>query len=120
MVIGLSDYKCFSWLKTAYSARNGAPSCKGRGAVSTRVCAKKERNGPAGAGQSFLKLARQPPCARHVMTMPANLPYPIFLLLVQNLSSKQIAPTDNMRPKFHDEYTRHQWLKGENIYFFDY
>ena len=34
------------------------------------------------------------------------------LLLVQNLSSKRIAPTDNMRPKLHDEYTRYQWLKG--------
>ena len=26
--------------------------------------------------------------------------------------SKRIAPTDNVRPKLHDEYTRHQWLKG--------
>ena len=34
------------------------------------------------------------------------------ILLAQNLSSKLIAPTDNMRPKLHDEYTRHQWLKG--------
>ena len=33
-------------------------------------------------------------------------------LLGQYLSSKRIAPTDNMRPKLHDEYTRHQWLKG--------
>ena len=38
-------------------------------------------------------------------------PIPPFLL-AQNLSSKRIAPTDNVRPKFHDEYTRHQWLKG--------
>ena len=38
-------------------------------------------------------------------------PIPPFLL-AQNLSSKQIAPTDNVRPKLHDEYTRHQWLKG--------
>ena len=29
------------------------------------------------------------------------------LLLVQNLSSKRIAPIDNMRPKLHDEYTCH-------------
>ena len=29
-------------------------------------------------------------------------------LLVQNLSSKQIAPTDNMCPKLLDQYTRHQ------------
>ena len=38
-------------------------------------------------------------------------PIPPFLL-EQNLSSKQIVPTDNVRPKLHDKYTRHQWLKG--------
>ena len=40
-------------------------------------------------------------------------PIPLFFL-AQNLSSKWIAPTDtrNMRPKLHDEYTRHKWLKG--------
>ena len=27
-------------------------------------------------------------------------------------SAVQLVPTDNMRPKLHDEYTRHQWLKG--------
>ena len=35
------------------------------------------------------------------------LPIPPFLL-VQNLSSKWIAPTDNMWSKLHHEYTRHQ------------
>ena len=39
---------------------------------------------------------------------PPNPPF----LLAQNLSSKRIAPTVNMRPKLHDEYTSHQWLKG--------
>ena len=38
-------------------------------------------------------------------------PIPPFLL-AQNLSSKWIAPTDNVWPKLHDEYTRHQRLKG--------
>ena len=37
-------------------------------------------------------------------------PIPPFLL-AQNLSSKRIAPTDNMRSKLHDEYTHYQWLK---------
>ena len=37
-------------------------------------------------------------------------------LLAQNLSSKRVAPTDNMQPKFQDEYTRHQWLKGEHLH----
>ena len=34
------------------------------------------------------------------------------VLLAQNLSSKWIATTDNMRPKLHDEHIRLQWLKG--------
>ena len=38
-------------------------------------------------------------------------PIPPFLL-AQDLSSKRIAPTDNVQPKLHDEYTRHQWFKG--------
>ena len=33
-------------------------------------------------------------------------------LLVQNLSSKRIAPTDNMRPKSDNTKWRHRWLKG--------
>ena len=52
------------------------------------------------------------PCAWHPVLKPAHLPYPTFLL-VQNLSSKQIVPTDNVRPKLHDEYSNHQWLKGQ-------
>ena len=48
--------------------------------------------------------------APHAETRPPP-PIPPFLL-AQNLSSKRIAPTDNMQPKLHDEYTRHQWLKG--------
>ena len=42
--------------------------------------------------------------APHAETRP-----PLPFLLV---SLKPIAPTDNMRPKLHDEYTHHQWLKG--------
>ena len=46
-------------------------------------------------------------CYAHSLASP-------HCLLVQNLSSEQIAPTDAIRPQFHDEYTRHQWLKGFN------
>ena len=85
---------------------------KGRGLVSTPVCAKKERDGPACADQG-LSIASQD--SRHIHGMPwmcpPTTPIPPFLL-AQNLSSKQIAPTDNIRPKLHDEYTRHQLLKG--------
>ena len=46
--------------------------------------------------------------APHAETRP---PPPISpFLLAQNLSSKRIAPSDNMQPKFH-EYSHHQWLK---------
>ena len=47
--------------------------------------------------------------APHAETRPPP-PIPPFLL-AQNISSKQIVPTDNMRPKLHDKYTHHQWLK---------
>ena len=55
---------------------------------------------------------RQPQCAKHVMIMLAHLLQSHHFLLVQNLSSRRIAPTNNMRPKLHDEYSRHQLLKG--------
>ena len=54
---------------------------------------------------------RQLPCPWHVMNTPAHIPLPP-LLLTQNLSTKWIAPTDNMWPKLHDEYTCHQLLKS--------
>ena len=48
--------------------------------------------------------------APHVETYP---PPPILaFLLVQNLSSKQIASTDNIWPKSDDTKWRHRWLKG--------
>ena len=57
------------------------------------------------------KALLQPAKAAAMCTVPraeTRPPPPIQpFLLAQNLSSKQIAPTDNMQPKFHDEYTRH-------------
>ena len=38
---------------------------------------------------------------------PPILPF----LLAQNLSSKRIAPTDNMQPKSDDAIWHHRWLK---------
>ena len=108
---GLSNQQTLLLTENAYNDRNGAPK-KGRWAVSTPVCAKRERNGPASADQG-LSIASQDShmcMACHNYARPPP-PIPPFLL-AQNLSSKQIAPTDNMRPKLHDEYTRHQWLKG--------
>ena len=71
-----------------------------------------ERNGPASANQGFCT-ASQSSAEVHGTSCwkPPNSPYPTFLLM-QNLSSKQIVPTDNMRSKLHDEYAHHQWLEG--------
>ena len=80
--------------------------------VSTPVCVKRERNGQASADQGF-STASQGSCHVHGSSRWTHPPPPIPpFLLAQNLSSKRIAPTDNMRPKLHDEYTRYQWLKG--------
>ena len=88
-------------------------SQKGRGALSTPVCVKKERNGQATADQGFFVYSqpRQLPCAwlPKLKTHPP-LHIPPFLL-AQNLSLKRISPNDNMLPMLHDEYTCHQWLK---------
>ena len=35
-------------------------------------------------------------------------PYPTFFASAKPI----IVATDNMLPKLHDKYTRHQWLKG--------
>ena len=61
--------------------------------------------------KAFLQLAKTAAIctACHDYASPPP-PVPPFLL-AQNLSSKQIAPTDNMQPKLHDVYTHHQWLK---------
>ena len=58
----------------------------------------------------FLQLAKaaamcMAPCAEN-RPPPPILP----LLLAQNVFSKWITQTDNMRLKLHDEYTHHQWL----------
>ena len=80
---------------------------KGRGVVSTAICANKVRSGSASANQKlFYSQPRQPPCAWHVLNMATHLPPIPPFLLVQNLSSKRITPTDNVRPNLHDEYTR--------------
>ena len=105
-MVRLSDQ--FSRMKTAYSARNGAPTKADRGAFSTPVCVKTEGNGPASADQGFL----QPTKTAAMCTVPraeTRQSPPIQpSLLAQNVFSKWIAPTDNMWAKLHDEYTHHQ------------
>ena len=71
------------------------------------VCPRKQANGPPGIDQGFSTGS----CDRR-HALPARVVHPPFLL-VQNLSSKWIAPTDNVRLKSNDTKSRHQLL--ENI-----
>ena len=94
---GLSDQRVLQLTESCLQIPKWCPY-KARGVVPEPVCANKARNGPATADQGS-SLASQDSC--HVYGTPGWThpppPIPPFLL-VQNLSSKQIAPTDNMRP----------------------
>ena len=76
---------------------------KAKGVFFRPVCARKPNNGPPGTDQAFSTAAMH--CHPPGDTHPPPL-IPSFLL-AQNLSSKRIAPTDNMRPNFDDDYSRH-------------
>ena len=52
------------------------------------------------------------PRVHHVVTLPTHLPHPTFFAGAKPVFETDIAPTDNVRPKLHDKYARHQWLKG--------
>ena len=83
-------------------ARNGIPY-KVKGPLSTLSCGRKQ-NGPSSTDQAL----SIPSCNSHHALSPRCTcpppPVPRFLL-VQNLSSKWISPTDNMRPNFDDDYS---------------
>ena len=76
------------------------------------VCANKASNGSVSADQGLSTTSedRCHPWAKHVVTMPIPLSH--SFLLVQNLSLKRIAPTDNMWTKSEYAKEHHQWLKG--------
>ena len=80
---------------------------KVRGAFSTPVCATRKRKGLVSATKAFLQLAAtaakccHPEGDTHSLTPPVT-PF----LQAQNLSSKWIAPTDNMQPKSHDGFIK--------------
>ena len=104
--------ECFSRLKTVYSARNGALKKAEEAYLCPFVSKRRELPKPVPT-KAFL----QPAKAAAMCTAPraeTHLPPPIPpFWLAQNLSSKWIAPTDNMRLKLHNEYICHQWLKGK-------
>ena len=72
------------------------PAC-----AATQSGARKQTNGPPGTDQAFLQLAATSAMCCHPERC-THLPHPVPPLIsaiVQNLSSKRIAPTDNMQPK---------------------
>ena len=80
--------------------------------IYARLCTKKKREI---AKPVPTKVFLQPVKAAAMSTALGGEPTHLHLsclFLAQNLSSKRIAPTDNMWPKLHYAYTRHQWLKG--------
>ena len=102
---GLSD----QWtLKTVYSARNGAPTKT----EEWFLCPFVLKGVPTEAFLQPAKTAAMCMACCDYARPPPSIP---CFLLAQNLSSKWIAPTDNMWSKLHDEYTHHQWFKGHAI-----
>ena len=75
-----------------------------RGVVPEPVFGNRVKNGPASADQATMCT----PLRAETCPPP---PIPPFLL-TQNLSSKQIVPTDNMRLKSDDAIWHHRLLKG--------
>ena len=83
-----------------------------KGAFSTPVCARKQTNFPPGIDQGFSTGSCN---HRHALSCTHPPPSVPPFLLVQNLSSKQIAPTDSMWAKSDNAKGCHQLLKVENI-----
>ena len=84
----------FSWLKTAYSARNGAPMKAEKRFLHPFFAKKREMDQPV-LTKAFLQPAKTATvCATYYDYTHPSPSIPPFLL-AQILSSKQIAPTDN-------------------------
>ena len=85
------------------------PLKRQRSLIYTRLCQKRVKCPSQCWPRLFYSHPRQLPCAQHPVLKSTHLPYPTFFASTKP-SSKRIVPTDNMRPKLHDEYTRHLWL----------
>ena len=66
-----------------------------KGGFSMPICSRKQTNVPPGNDHSFLQPTAT--AAMHCHPEGCTHPPPPFLL-AQNLSSQEIAPTDNMQP----------------------
>ena len=86
------------------------PLKRQRNLIYACLCHKGEMAKPVPT-KAFLQPAKAVAMCMAARGESTHLPLSHLFLLAQNLSSKQIVPTDNMRPKLHDEYTRHQWLE---------
>ena len=84
---------------------------KGRGAFSTLGCVKRREMAHPVPTNAFLQPVKTATMctACHDYAHP---PPPTFFASAKPIF-KQIASTDNMRPKLHDKYTPHQWLWKE-------
>ena len=91
-----------SWLKTAYSTRNGAPTIGEEWFLCPFVWTRWEMAQPV----SFYSQPKQLPCVQHALNMPGHLPLSHFFFASANL----FGPTDSMRPKSDDTKKHHQWL----------
>ena len=93
--------------KTAYSARNRAPKEAEEPYLCQFVSKRREMAKPV-LTKAFLQPANAAAmCTALCAETHPPPPIPPFLL-AQNLPSKWIVPTDNVRPNLHDEYTHHQ------------
>ena len=108
-----------SWLKSAYSSWNGASTREEEWFLCPFVVSRREMVYSV-ATKPVLQPAKtagmcMSPCAETHSPLPIS-PF----LLDQNLSSKQIASTNNMWPKSDNAKKCHQWLNGLFICLFVY
>ena len=100
-VINLRLFQSTYAVNAAYKSGNGAPTRGGKWFLCLFVPTRREIPQPVPTN-AFLQPAKGAAMctAPHAETCPPT-PIPPFVL-AQNLSSKRIAPTDNMRPKSDD------------------
>ena len=91
---GPSDHRTLLRTKSCLKSHKWS-HYKVKGAFSTPICARKQTNSPPGTDQGFFIASCN---SRHALSARAVDPLPPFLL-VQNLPSKWIVPTDNMQSK---------------------
>ena len=105
VIISTVTSKRFARLKTVYSARNGAPTKAEEWFLYSFV---KGEKWPSQCWlRPFYSQLGQLTCAWHVMDIPAHLSLSRLFASAKPIF-KRNAPTDNMWPKLHDDYTHHQ------------